>query len=68
MQDSGDNRELVPGAEAREATRTSMMLRCAKVICQTGEYVAIIRDVSELGVGLSFLHRAPLEPRILLEL
>ncbi len=54
--------------DLREAQRASLMLRSAKVVCQTGEYVAVIRDVSTLGVGLSFLHKAPPEPRILLEL
>ena len=56
------------GAEHRAAARKSAMLRTAKVICQAGEYVCLIRDISELGVGLSFLHEAPPEPRIILQL
>ncbi len=56
------------GAEHRAAARKSAMLRTAKVVCQAGEYVCLIRDLSELGIGLSFLHEAPPEPRIILQL
>jgi len=56
------------GAEHRAATRKSAMLRTAKVVCQSGEYVCLIRDLSEIGIGLSFLHEAPIEPRIILQL
>lgn len=68
MKTASDIPNLRTGADGRMAKRTSVMLRCAKVVCQSGEYVAIIRDVSELGVGLSFLHETPPEARILLEL
>ena len=56
------------GAVHRAATRKSAMLRTAKVVCQTGEYVCLVRDLSELGIGLSFLHEAPTEPRIILQM
>ncbi|QUL37131.1 PilZ domain-containing protein [Erythrobacter sp. JK5] len=54
-------------AKKRAATRKSAMLRIAKVVCEAGEYVCLIRDLSELGIGLSFLHEAPPEPRIILQ-
>ncbi len=60
--------DVEAGTEHRTATRKSAMLRTAKIVCQTGEYVCLIRDLSELGVGLSFLHEAPSEPRIILQL
>lgn len=60
--------EEATGAEHRAAQRKSAMLRIAKVVCHTGEYVCLIRDLSELGIGLSFLHEAPPEPRIILQL
>ena len=56
------------GPEARQSKRASLMLRRAKLVCQTGEYLCLIRDVSELGVGLGFLHQVPPEPRTLLQL
>ena len=54
--------------ERRASPRSSLMLRTAKVVCQSGDYVCIVRDVSPEGVGLRFLHAAPGEERILLEL
>lgn len=54
--------------DQRATPRSSLMLRTAKVVCQSGEYVCIVRDVSSDGVGLRFLHSAPSEDRILLEL
>lgn len=53
---------------ARKSARKSAMLRIAKAICQTGEYVCLIRDLSEIGIGLSYLHEAPSESRIILQL
>ena len=55
-------------AERRQIDRKSLMLRSAKVVCHSGEYICLIRDVSELGTSLSFLHDAPPEPRIILAL
>ena len=54
--------------DKRAAERSSLMLRSAKLVCQSGEYVCIIRDVSAEGVGLRFMHAVPTEPRIILEL
>ncbi len=54
--------------KAQTAPSKSLMLRSAKVICQTGEYVCLVRDVCELATSLSFLHDVPPEPRILLSL
>ena len=56
------------GAETHYTQCASMMLRRAKMVCQSGEYVCLIRDVSELGVGLGFIHDVPPEPRVLLQL
>lgn len=54
--------------DARGAKRASLLLRRAKLVCQSGEYLCLIRDVSELGVGLGFLHDVPPEPRTILQL
>ena len=56
------------GIETHYAQRAAMMLRRAKLVCQSGEYLCLIRDVSELGVGLGFAHPVPPEPRTLLQL
>lgn len=52
----------------RQSHRANLMLRRAKLVCQSGEYLCLIRDVSEKGVGLGFLHDVPPEPRTLLQL
>lgn len=52
----------------RAAPRSSLMLRTAKVVCQSGEYLCLVRDVSTSGAGLRFFHAVPPEPRIFLEL
>lgn len=57
-----------PVSELRRDPRQTIMLRTAKVICQSGEYVCLVRDVSRGGVGLRFFHPVPDEPRIFLEL
>lgn len=56
------------GEDARQAERAALMMRHAKVVCQSGQYLCMIRDVSELGVGLVFLHEVPPEERIILQL
>jgi len=57
-----------PATDQRSDPRQTLMLRTAKVICQSGEYVCLVRDVSRGGVGLRFFHAVPEEPRIFLEL
>lgn len=54
--------------DQRQSHRASLMLRRAKLVCQSGEYLTLIRDVSEKGIGLGFLHEVPPEPRTLLQL
>lgn len=44
------------------------MLRRAKLVCQSGEYLTLIRDVSENGISLGFLHDVPPEGRTILQL
>lgn len=53
--------------EKGEARRTSHMLRVAKVICQSGEYPCLIRDVSAEDVSLRFFHKVVPEQHIILE-
>jgi hypothetical protein len=55
-------------ADQRAAPRSSLMLRTAKVVCQSGEYLCLVRDVSASGAGLRFFHAVPPEARIFLEL
>lgn len=68
MTDPKEASDTHSGADAREAARVSLPLRTAKLVCETGEYLCQIRDVSTLGVGLALLHVIPPEPRIILQL
>lgn len=60
--------DALEAEQADVVKRASPMLRSAKVVCQAGEYVCLVRDVSDEGVLLSYLHDAPPEPRIILVL
>ena len=54
--------------EMRGAQRFTLLIRTAKLISETGEYLCIIRDVSETGVRLRLFHELPGEGRMALEL
>ena len=51
--DAGSNN----GADMRERPRFALMLRSAKLVCDQGEFLCIIRDVSESGVRLKVFNR-----------
>ena len=68
MEQSNSNGTSPAGAEQRQSHRASLLLRRAKLVCQSGEYITLIRDVCEEGIGLGFLHDVPPETRTLLQL
>jgi hypothetical protein len=48
-----------PGAEQRQEPRFALLLRTAKLVSPQGEFLCIIRDVSEGGVRLRLFHLLP---------
>lgn len=54
--------------EKREEQRLVLLLRPAKVICRSGEYLCILRDVASKGARLRLFHPLPVEPFMVLEL
>ncbi len=54
--------------EMRGAQRFTLLIRTAKLVCERGEYICIIRDVSETGVRLKLFHALPADRRMALEL
>jgi hypothetical protein len=60
--------ELAPVPDERIAPRSSLMCRTAKILCETGEYVCVVRDVSATGCKLRLFHAAPPEDHLFLEL
>lgn len=56
------------GVEKREVPRYVLLLRPAKVVTQSGEYLCILRDVASQGVRLKLFHALPPERFMVLEL
>lgn len=54
--------------EQRAAKRSSLMLRAAKLLAESGEYVCIVRDVSATGAKLRLFHAPPPDLHLFLEL
>jgi hypothetical protein len=51
---------LEPGdAEQRVAPRFTLLIRAAKLVSAQGEFVCVIRDVSETGVSVRLFHALP---------
>ena len=55
-------------SELRAAPRFSLLIRSAKLVYETGEYMCIVRDVSASGVRLRLFHELPAERQVTLEL
>ena len=61
--------DLAGGAcEDRAAPRFTLLIRAAKLVSPSGEYVAVIRDVSESGISLRGFHTLPAGEPLALEL
>ena len=64
----GQSAPRVDLEEMRASPRFTILIRSAKLICESGEYLCIVRDVSETGVRLRLFHPMPPESRVSLEL
>lgn len=62
------DREATPYVELRAAPRFSVMMRTAKLLCESGEYLCIVRDVSATGTKLRLFHEPPPDTHLFLEL
>ncbi|MEO1729402.1 MAG: PilZ domain-containing protein [Pseudomonadota bacterium] len=47
------------GSEQRAAQRFTLLIRAAKLVSPNGEFVCVIRDVSETGVSVRLFHALP---------
>lgn len=54
--------------EQRVAPRYTLLIRAAKLVCEAGEYLCVIRDVSESGISVRTFHRLPDGPHMQVEL
>jgi len=48
-----------PGADQRASPRFTLLIRAAKLVSAQGEFVCVIRDVSETGVSVRLFHALP---------
>lgn len=56
------------GSDQRIAPRFTLLIRAAKLIADQGEFVCVIRDVSETGVSVRLFHKLPQSDQFELEL
>lgn len=69
MNDGSTAREdQLLGENLREAQRFALLIRTAKLVCETGEYLCVVRDISASGVRLRLFHDLPATERLSLEL
>lgn len=54
--------------EQRVAPRYTLLIRAAKLICDAGEFLVVIRDVSESGISVRTFHHLPQAPNMVIEL
>ncbi|MFL0355057.1 PilZ domain-containing protein [Erythrobacter sp. GH1-10] len=60
--DASDVREL------RSAPRFTLLIRAARIVADQGEFVCVIRDISETGVSMRLFHRLPEGERLELQM
>ena len=51
--------ELDDPADMRASPRFTLLIRAAKLVSPQGEFVCVIRDVSETGISVRLFHRLP---------
>lgn len=54
--------------ESRGSPRFTLLIRAAKLVTKQGEFVCVIRDVSESGISVRLFHALPDEPQIELQM
>lgn len=54
--------------ELRDAPRFSLIIRSAKLVCESGEYLCVVRDISATGCRLRLFHEPPPQRLLFLEL
>lgn len=69
MEDGSTATDLdTQGENLREAQRFALLIRTAKLVCDTGEYLCVVRDISASGVRLRLFHELPTVERLSLQL
>lgn len=61
-------KEVPSFEEMRDAPRFSLVMRTAKLIAESGEYICVVRDISATGTKLRLFHDVPPDTYLYLEL
>jgi len=56
------------GADQRAAPRFTLLIRAAKLTCNKGEFLCVVRDASESGVSVRLFHPLPPHCELTLEM
>lgn len=59
LEDTPEGVEALAADELRAAPRFTLLIRAAKLVSAQGEFVCVIRDVSETGVSVRLFHALP---------
>jgi len=60
--------EALPDVEQRTTPRFTLLIRTAKLVSETGEYLCIVRDVSPQGIKVRTFHPLPNDQDFAIEL
>jgi hypothetical protein len=60
--------ETCPGTEKRSQARFTVLIRTAKIVSPSGEYLCVIRDVSQQGLKARVFHALPQAEPLSIEL
>jgi hypothetical protein len=60
--------DVADGSEQRTAPRFTLLIRAAKLASNTGEFVCVIRDVSENGASVRLFHPLPADEQFTLQM
>lgn len=55
-------------SDMREAPRYTLLIRTAKLVCESGEYLCVVRDASATGIKVRLFHPLPVQSELTLEL
>lgn len=59
LDEASPDGDAVAGEDLRTAPRFTLLIRAAKLVSAQGEFVCVIRDVSESGVSVRLFHALP---------
>lgn len=68
--DQGGNTadQQISGENLRDSQRFALLIRTAKLVCASGEYLCVVRDISASGVRLRLFHDLPTADGLALQL